>query len=85
MRWEKGYPEKVGLYLVKVNGLERLGIHKVCTLNGRHRWMTVDGRDMIGAIEWTGNALTPDLVPEILAKIEAQRKKKDKCEDEVDE
>ena len=82
--WNQGYPEKVGLYLIKVNGLERLGLHKVCTINGKHRWMTPNGYDITGAVEWTGEVLTPDLVPSILDRIEAQKKKNDEGESRVD-
>lgn len=75
-KWEQGFPEKVGLYLVRVDGLERLCLHKVCTINGKHRWMTPNGYDVIGQVEWIGEVLTPDLVPQILDKIKAQRKEK---------
>ena len=82
--WKKGYPDKVGLYLIRVNGLERLGLHKVCTINGKHRWMTPNGYDITGAVEYCGEVLTPDLVPAILDRIEAREKKKDKGEGSVD-
>lgn len=67
--WKQGFPEKIGLYLCRKEGVEQLLLHKVCTLNGRHRWMTVNGYDAVGRIEWTGEVLTPDQLPEILEEI----------------
>lgn len=74
VEWKQGFPEKVGLYLCKKNGCEQLLLHKLCTMNGRHRWMTVNGYDATGDIEWTGEALKPDEIPEILEGIEARMK-----------
>lgn len=57
-----GYPEKIGLYDVVHEGERKYLLHKVCTMNGRHRWMNVDGSDVIGNVEWIDGPLTPDQV-----------------------
>lgn len=52
-KWEQGFPEKNGIYKCRIDGetVEPL-MHKVCTINGKHRWMKLDGHDAIGNIEF---------------------------------
>lgn len=50
--WRAGYPEEIGAYACKVNGQEKTLLHKYCQLNGKHRWMTLQGGDAIGEIFW---------------------------------
>lgn len=53
--WKKGYPVKVGVYACKVDGKEKTLAHKYCELNGKHRWMTLQGGDVTASeILWRG-------------------------------
>lgn len=51
--WEKGFPEKNGIYKCRIDGEEIVPLaHKICSINGRHRWMRLDGHDARGSIEF---------------------------------
>ena len=45
--WKKGYPQELGPYECRVDGKEKTLLHKCCQLNGKHRWMTLGGGDVI--------------------------------------
>ena len=45
--WKTGYPIDVGVYECKVDGTEKSLAHKYCELNGRHRWQTLRGGDVV--------------------------------------
>lgn len=58
--WRAGYPEQVGIYDCKVDEKEKSLIHKYCELNGKHRWMTLQGGDVIAQeILWRGKITEP--------------------------
>ena len=52
--WNKGYPEKHGLYMCRIDGEEETVLHHhVCQLNGRHWWTNTAGGDVVAqVIEW---------------------------------
>ena len=52
-KWQSGFPEKNGIYKCRIDGelVEPL-MHKKCSINGKHRWMKLDGHDAIGNIEF---------------------------------
>ena len=53
--WKKDYPKDVGVYACRVDGIEKTLCHKYCQLNGKHRWMTLQGGDVIAnEILWRG-------------------------------
>lgn len=53
--WNEGYPKAVGVYACLVDGKEKSLVHKYCELNGRHRWQTLQGGDVIASeIKWKG-------------------------------
>ena len=53
--WREGYPKEIGPYECQVDGKEKTLLHKYCELNGKHRWMTLQGGDVIAAkILWRG-------------------------------
>lgn len=48
----QGWPETNGIYLTRNEaGEERPLMHRVCHINGRHRWMTLQGGDVTDRIE----------------------------------
>lgn len=47
--WNGGFPEKLGGYRCKVDGTETFLLHKWCPHNGKHRWMTTRGEDVIAS------------------------------------
>lgn len=57
--WKMGFPKERGIYRCRIDGREeKCLMHKCCELTDRHRWMTLDCRDIVGhAIEWTGEKL----------------------------
>lgn len=60
-KWEQGFPEMNGIYKCRINGetVEPL-MHKKCSINGKHRWMTLDGHDAIGTIEFINKRIGID-------------------------
>ena len=59
--WKRGYPNQLGIYKARVDSGEPVPlVHKECRINGRHRWMTIRGEDVIGSVEWTGEPLGCD-------------------------
>lgn len=54
--YQKGFPEKRGLYDCKVNGNETVLVLHKCDMTCKAWWMTVDGHDVIGDVEWSGLA-----------------------------
>lgn len=57
--WKSGYPRKRGIYKCRIDGKEEQPLmHKCCEITDRHRWMTLDGQDIVGhAIEWKEGTL----------------------------
>ena len=46
LNWLEGFPERNGIYRCRIDNKEiRALAHKKCSINGRHRWMELDGRD----------------------------------------
>lgn len=60
-KWEQGYPERNGIYKCRIDGetVEPL-MHKKCSINGKHRWMRLDGHDAIGTIEFINKRIGID-------------------------
>lgn len=57
--WRTGWPEKRGLYQVRVDGKESFLVHHKCDLNGKHWWSDTKGFDVVGCrVEWTGDPIT---------------------------
>lgn len=61
--WNKGWPDKRGLYRCRVDGKEKFLVHHHCELNGKHWWSDTKGFDVVGCqVEWQGKHLTADEV-----------------------
>lgn len=78
-----GYPERIGLYDVVHEGERKFLMHKVCTMNGRHRWMNVDGSDVIGTVEWIAGPLTPDQMGRVKTEDTSQEGEITSVSDEI--
>lgn len=50
MKYSKGYPKDPGLYSCFVDGQETVLRHSICQLTGKHRWINLDGSDVLGEI-----------------------------------
>ena len=46
-KWHEGFPKEVGPYECMVDRNIKTLLHKYCQLNGKHRWMTLQGGDVI--------------------------------------
>lgn len=45
--YSTGYPDKPGLYKVIADGKEMVLRHSICELSGKHRWIMLNGHDII--------------------------------------
>lgn len=59
--WLDGFPEQNGIYKCLIDDEEiKPLMHKKCSINGKHRWMSLDGHDVLGSVKWKGNRLSVD-------------------------
>lgn len=59
--WLDGFPEPNGIYKCLINDEEiKPLMHKKCSINGKHRWMSLDGHDILGSVKWKGSRLGID-------------------------
>lgn len=69
VEWRDGYPNKNGLFLCKLDGEEVILRHTVCTINGKHKWATIDNRLPLGKeLLWSGDPLGIEELDAFLAK-----------------
>ena len=47
MKFSKGYPKKPGLYKCQADGKDVVLRCSVCELSGRHRWIHLNGSDVL--------------------------------------
>ena len=47
MEYLKGYPKEPGIYKCKADGKDVVLRHAICELTGRHRWIRLNGSDII--------------------------------------
>lgn len=60
-KWEQGFPEMNGIYKCRIDGETVVPLmHKKCTINGKSRWMKLDGHDAIGTIEFINKRIGID-------------------------
>lgn len=60
--WREGFPKKNGVYKCRIDGGDPVAlVHKVCHINGKHRWMTLKGYDVVGVtVRWREGEATLD-------------------------
>lgn len=59
--WLEGFPEPNGIYKCLINDEEiKPLMHKKCSINGKHRWMSLDGHDALGKIKYKNKRLSID-------------------------
>lgn len=59
--WLEGFPEQNGIYKCLIDNEEiKPLMHKKCSINGKHRWMLLDGHDVLGSVKWKGSRLGID-------------------------
>lgn len=60
-----GYPATTGIYKCRVDHQDTkyLMLH-YCALNRRCRWQTIGGKDVLKYVEWTGDALGANDLPD---------------------
>ena len=59
--WLEGFPEQNGIYKCLIDDEEiKPLMHKKCSINGKHRWMLLDGHDALGSVKWKGSRLGID-------------------------
>ncbi len=60
-KFVEGYPTERGFFLCKIGNEEKVLVHHICTMNGRHWWSDTQGNDVVGhEIKFCDKKLTVD-------------------------